>query len=83
MNNFFFKTINKRIRIWRTLLYLPQNQQAYKEVTNKGVNPAIKASLSKSLKSSDSRQRRIIGLLEQLGVFPNLSMLGIFFRLIA
>ncbi|RIA93430.1 WD40-repeat-containing domain protein [Glomus cerebriforme] len=54
-----------RIRIWRILLDIPQNQQAYREITSKGVDPAIKASLSKNLKSSDSKQRRIIGLLEQ------------------
>ncbi|GES75751.1 TBC1 domain family member 31 isoform X2 [Rhizophagus clarus] len=54
-----------RIRIWRTLLDIPQNQQAFKEITSKGVDPAIKTSLSKNLKPSDSRQRKIISLLEQ------------------
>ncbi|CAB4440888.1 unnamed protein product [Rhizophagus irregularis] len=54
-----------RTRIWRILLGIPQNQQAFKEITSKGVDPAIKALLSKNLKSSDSKQRKIIDLLEQ------------------
>ncbi|RGB38171.1 WD40-repeat-containing domain protein [Rhizophagus diaphanus] len=57
-------------------VYIPQNQQAFKEITSKGVDPAIKALLSKNLKSSDSKQRKIIDLLEQLRVFPSLSILG-------
>ncbi|PKC16829.1 WD40 repeat-like protein [Rhizophagus irregularis] len=64
-----------RTRIWRILLGIPQNQQAFKEITSKGVDPAIKALLSKNLKSSDSKQRKIIDLLEQLRVFPSLSIL--------
>ncbi|CAG8453281.1 12385_t:CDS:10 [Funneliformis caledonium] len=65
-----------RVRVWSILLDLPQNRQAYKEVTSKGVDPAIKASLSNNLKSSDSKRRRIIGKLERLRAIPTFVRLG-------
>ncbi|CAG8550844.1 12476_t:CDS:10 [Ambispora gerdemannii] len=64
LNQYGEYPMKHRVRIWRILLNLPDNQEAYKNLIKKKLEPSIKEILSKRFSAKDPEQLKISAKME-------------------